>query len=177
MKKIIICILLYLVTYGAIAKPPGGNGEGLSIDTSLSPYANLTNVVGTNNNSDEEIQIAGATQVAAVYRLKAGLNSLTPGTTFKIIWQDGSSESVLVVSSFSSIGVTPIPGSQKAAGASGGGSIGGGGGTGGGTGSPVGGGGGSGGGYVYLPDANGGEWGCVSTDGNQTWGCTWFPDS
>jgi hypothetical protein len=45
-----------------------------------------------------------------VYRATSGapFSSLPPGTTFKIVWPDGSSEDIVVGSPVSSIGARPV---------------------------------------------------------------------
>lgn len=88
---------------------------GLTIDTRSSVYSNLSNVDGTNWQSEHAIRVAGATQTSAKYRLTHGLSKLPSGSTFKIIWPDGSSEEVSVVSPFSSAGSQPVPGTGKGA--------------------------------------------------------------
>lgn len=142
----------------------------MTIKTTLPLYSSLSNVVGTNNGSEDVIQSAGATQVAATYRLVAGLSKLPAGSTFTIVWQDGSSEKVVIENVMSSLGAVPIPGTQEAAGSS----------DGGGGGSGGGGSGGSGGGSdnpppVHIPYGNG-AWGCVSSNGGASWTCTFVPD-
>ncbi|MBB6246326.1 hypothetical protein [Rhodanobacter sp. A1T4] len=168
MKKLIVRWAICFLLIGN-ASALGGGGKGLSIQTTLPIYKNLSNVVGTDNSSDETIQTAGATQVAAVYRLSVA-EGLPAGATFRIVWQDGSSESILVASTTSSLGAVPIPGSQKAAGASGGS------GSGSGTGGSNGGGSGSDSPTQTFPEANG-SWACTSSDSGGTWNCTWFPDA
>ena len=56
-------------------------------------------------------------QVAAVYRASSGapFSTLPPGSTFKVVWPDGSSEYVMVVSASSGSGVHPIAGTQSKA--------------------------------------------------------------
>lgn len=80
-------------------------------------YAELSQVTVTTVDSPLETRIGGAAQVAAVYRAQSGtpFSALPPGSTFQVIWPDGSSEYVTVVSQSSAAGVRPIPGTQRAA--------------------------------------------------------------
>jgi len=90
---------------------------GVMIDVLADEYRHLSNVAVTTVRSSEELRMSGAAQVAAVYRASSGapFSTLPPGSTFKVVWPDGSSEYVMVVSPNSSSGVHPIGGTQSAA--------------------------------------------------------------
>lgn len=91
---------------------------GVMINALVSePYGDLSQVAATTVDSPLEVRMGGATQVAAVYRAQSGtpFSTLPPGSTFKIVWPDGSSEYVTVVSQSSAAGVRLIPGTQRAA--------------------------------------------------------------
>ena len=77
-------------------------------------HGELSQVAVTTVDSPAEARIGGAAQVAAVYRAQSGtpFSTLPPGSTFQIIWPDGSSEYVTVVSQSSAAGVQLLPGTQ-----------------------------------------------------------------
>ena len=88
---------------------------GVVIDVLGDEYRQLSQVAVTSVHSSDEMRMSGAAQVAAVYRASSGapFSTLPPGSTFKVVWPDGSSEYVMVVSPASSSGVQAIPGSQQ----------------------------------------------------------------
>lgn len=90
---------------------------GVMIDVLGDEYRHLSQVAVTTVKSSQDMRMSGAAQVAAMYRASSGapFSTLPPGSTFKVVWPDGSSEYVMVVSPSSSAGVHPIPGSQQAA--------------------------------------------------------------
>ena len=87
---------------------------GVMIDVFGADYRELGQVAVTSVSSKPERRSLSAAQIAAVYRAQSGapFSSLPPGSTFKVVWPDGSSEYVMVVSPSSSAGVQPIPGTQ-----------------------------------------------------------------
>ncbi|MGH8084698.1 MAG: hypothetical protein ACREPV_05420 [Lysobacter sp.] len=90
---------------------------GVVIDVFGQDYRGMSAVTATSVHSPLEKRAAGATQVAAAYRADSGapFATLPTGSSFKVIWPDGSSEYVTVVSVSSSDGVRPIPGTQRQA--------------------------------------------------------------
>jgi hypothetical protein len=90
---------------------------GVMIDVVADEYRHLSQVAVTTVKSSEDMRMSGAAQVAAVYRASSGapFSTLPPGSTFKVVWPDGSSEYVMVVSPSSSVGVHALDGTQKAA--------------------------------------------------------------
>ncbi|RAX28714.1 hypothetical protein, partial [Enterococcus sp. HPCN18] len=56
----------------------------------------------------------GASQVAAVYRAQSGMPfaSLPAGSTFQVVWPDGSTETMVIVDPTSPNGVRPLANSQ-----------------------------------------------------------------
>lgn len=80
-------------------------------------HGELSQVAVTTVDSPPEARIGGAAQVAAVYRAQSGtpFSTLPPGSTFQIIWPDGSSEYVTVVSQSSAAGVQLLPGTEMRA--------------------------------------------------------------
>lgn len=90
---------------------------GVMIDALHDNYRDLSQVAVTTADSPAEIRMSGATQIAAVYRAQSGapFSSLPPGSTFKVVWPDGSSEYVTVISQSSGTGVQPVLGTQRIA--------------------------------------------------------------
>lgn len=90
---------------------------GVAIDALDDGYADLSQVASTTVRSSEEARRLGAAQIAAIYRARSGMpfSSLPLGSTLKVIWPDGSSEYILVVSPASGTGTQPIQGTQREA--------------------------------------------------------------
>lgn len=90
---------------------------GVMIDVVADEYRHLSQVAVTTVASSEDARMSGAAQVAAVYRASSGapFSTLPPGSTFKVVWPDGSSEYVMVVSPSSTVGVHALQGTQRAA--------------------------------------------------------------
>lgn len=90
---------------------------GVVIDVLGKDYRGMSAVTTTSVTSPLEKRVAGAAQVAAAYRAGSGapFATLPTGSSFRVIWPDGSSEYVTVVSVSSSDGVRPIPGTQQPA--------------------------------------------------------------
>lgn len=89
----------------------------LLIDTYESRYRNLSQVKLTTVKADPDARRAGASQAAAVYRAQSGMpfSTLPPGSTFQIVWPDGSTETVVIVDPTSPLGVEPVKGSAVTA--------------------------------------------------------------
>ncbi|WP_341867483.1 hypothetical protein [Luteimonas yindakuii] len=90
---------------------------GVMIDALTDNYRELTQVATTTVESPEHTRSLGATQLAAAYRAQGGapFATLPPGSAFRVVWPDGSSEYVMVVSQSSGTGIRPIPGTQRPA--------------------------------------------------------------
>lgn len=102
--------VLALVAYSAAA------AGLLLIDTAEQRYRSLSKVELTTVNADGDLRRAGAAQVAAIYRARSGMpfSTLPPGSTFQIVWPDGSTETVMIVSPTSTLGAEPVQGTQQA---------------------------------------------------------------
>jgi len=87
------------------------------IDTYDDRYRSLSKVQLTSVKADAEVRRAGASQVAAVYRAQSGMPfaSLPTGSTFQVVWPDGSTETMVIVAPTSSLGVEPVKHSQVTA--------------------------------------------------------------
>lgn len=90
---------------------------GVMIDALADNYRELSQVASTSVESPEHTRSLGATQLAAAYRAQSGapFATLPPGSIFRVVWPDGSSEYVMVVSRSSGTGIRPIPGTQQPA--------------------------------------------------------------
>ncbi|UHQ24034.1 hypothetical protein LVB77_04795 [Lysobacter sp. 5GHs7-4] len=88
---------------------------GVVIDVLADDYSELSQVAVTTVHSPEQTRRASSAQIAAMYRAQSGtpFSSLPPGSTFKVVWPDGSSEYVMIVSPASSLGAQPIQGTQS----------------------------------------------------------------
>lgn len=87
------------------------------IDTYDDRYRSLSKVQLTSVKADAEVRRAGASQVAAVYRAQSGMPfaSLPTGSTFQVVWPDGSTETMVILDPTSSLGVEPVKNSQVTA--------------------------------------------------------------
>ncbi|WP_305805276.1 hypothetical protein [Stenotrophomonas sp. YIM B06876] len=87
----------------------------LLIDTYETRYRNLSQVKLTSVHTDADVRRAGASQVAAIYRAQSGVpfSTLPPGSSFQIVWPDGSSETVVVVDPTSALGTEPLQGTAQ----------------------------------------------------------------
>lgn len=101
--------ILLFVAYAAFA-------AGVVIDTVKPKYRALTQVSVVSVDSSVENRMKGASQVAAVYRATSGapFSSLPAGSTFEVLWPDGSSETMVVGSPVSSTGARPLDKTQQA---------------------------------------------------------------
>lgn len=100
--------ILMFVAYAALA-------AGVVIETTRPEFRGLTQISVVSVDSPDEVRSKGASQVAAVYRATSGVpfSSLPPGSTFKIVWPDGSSETIVVGSPLSSVAARPLGGTQQ----------------------------------------------------------------
>ena len=86
----------------------------LMIDTQEDRYRRLSTVELTKVQSTPEARRVGASQVAAVFRAQSAMpfTSLPAGSTFQVVWPDGSTETMVIVDPSSPNGVRPLAGSQ-----------------------------------------------------------------
>lgn len=87
---------------------------GVVVDTVGENYRRLSDVARTSTASPLEHRQLGAAQAAALYRAQSPTPflALPPGSTFRVVWPDGSTELVRIVSQSSAHGAVPIDGSQ-----------------------------------------------------------------
>lgn len=100
--------VLLFVAYAAAATT-------IAIDTLNPRYRDLSQVALTTVQSADNVRMSGASQVAAVYRASSGtpFSALPSGSSFQIIWPDGSSETVVVVDPRAVTGTQPLKGRQQ----------------------------------------------------------------
>lgn len=115
MKKVVAVRRIRMLFWASLFAAYSVAATGVVIDVLGQDYSGMSGVAVTTAYSPLEKRIAGAAQVAAAYRAGSGapFSALPTGSTFKVVWPDGSSEHVTVVNVFSSDGVQPIPGSQQ----------------------------------------------------------------
>ncbi|WP_430539743.1 hypothetical protein [Luteimonas terrae] len=87
---------------------------GVVIDAVSENYRRLTQVAQTTTAAPLEQRQLGAAQIAALYRAQSATPflALPPGNTFRVVWPDGSTELVRIVSQSSPHGAVPVDGSQ-----------------------------------------------------------------
>lgn len=107
-------VLFWLLLFTAYAVAAVGI---VVLDARNEDYGDFSKVATTTIHATEDMRNLGAAQLAAVHRARSGapFTSLPPGSTVRVVWPDGSSEYVVIVNPASSVGVRPIPGTQRAA--------------------------------------------------------------
>ncbi|WP_343123209.1 hypothetical protein [Luteimonas sp. FCS-9] len=90
---------------------------GVVVDAIGDSYRGLAKVAETTIEAPAEQRRLGAAQVAALYRAQSAtpLRTLPAGATFRVVWPDGSSEMVRIVSPSSEYGTRLVEGSQLGA--------------------------------------------------------------
>lgn len=87
---------------------------GVVIDAVGDNYRRLSKVADTTTAAPIEQRQLGTAQIAALYRAQSPTPflALPPGSTFRVVWPDGSTELVRIVSQASAHGAVPVEGSQ-----------------------------------------------------------------
>lgn len=87
---------------------------GVVVDAVSDNYRRLSDVATTTTAAPLEQRQLGAAQIAALYRAQSPTPflALPPGNTFRVVWPDGSTELVRIVSQSSAHGAVPVEGSQ-----------------------------------------------------------------
>jgi hypothetical protein len=100
---------LVVVAYAAAAAT-------LVIETRDPEYRDLSRIGHMTSHAPEDARRLGAAQVAALYRARSGtpFSTLSPGSTIRVVWPDGSAETVRITDPSSPLGVEPVPGTQQA---------------------------------------------------------------
>ena len=88
----------------------------LVIETRDPEYRDLSRIGHMTIHAPEDARRLGAAQVAALYRARSGtpFSTLSPGSTIRVVWPDGSAETVRITDPSSPLGVEPVPGTQQA---------------------------------------------------------------
>ena len=87
---------------------------GVVVDAVSDNYRRLSDVTTTTTAAPLEQRQLGAAQIAALYRAQSTTPflALPPGNTFRVVWPDGSTELVRIVSQSSAHGAVPVEGSE-----------------------------------------------------------------
>lgn len=87
---------------------------GVVVDAVGDNYRRLSRVADTSTAASLEERQLGAAQIAALYRAQSPTPflALPPGNTFRVVWPDGSTELVRIVSQSSPHGALPVEGTQ-----------------------------------------------------------------
>lgn len=87
---------------------------GVVVDAVSDNYRRLSDVTTTTTAAPLEQRQLGAAQIAALYRAQSPTPflALPPGNTFRVVWPDGSTELVRIVSQSSAHGAVPVEGSE-----------------------------------------------------------------
>lgn len=87
---------------------------GVVVDAVGENYRRLSEVAQTTTAAPVEQRQLGAAQIAALYRAQSATPflALPPGNTFRVVWPDGSTELVRIVSQSTPHGAVPVDGSQ-----------------------------------------------------------------
>lgn len=86
----------------------------LVIDARDARLRNLSQVRMIKVSDDAQHRSTAAADIAAVYRAQSGMpfSTLPAGSTFQIVWPDGSTETLQILDPASPAGVRPVAGSQ-----------------------------------------------------------------
>jgi len=105
-----------LLVWGLVVVAYAAAAATIVIDTHDPEYRDLTRVGHMTIHAPDDARRLGAAQVAALYRARSGtpFSTLSPGSTIKVVWPDGSSETVRVTDPASPLGTEPVPGTQQA---------------------------------------------------------------
>lgn len=105
-----------LLVWGLVVVAYAAAAATIVIETRDPGFRDLSRIGHMTIHAPDDVRRLGASQVAALYRARSGtpFSTLSPGSTIKVIWPDGSSEVVRVVDPSSPMGTMPVPGTQQA---------------------------------------------------------------
>ncbi|MBD9478933.1 hypothetical protein [Pseudoxanthomonas sp. PXM02] len=105
-----------LMVWGLVVVAYAAAAATIVIETRDPSFRDLSRIGHMTIHAPEDVRRLGATQVAALYRARSGtpFSTLSPGSTIKVIWPDGSSEVVRITDPASPLGATPVRGTQQA---------------------------------------------------------------
>lgn len=104
-----------LMVWGLVVVAYAAAAATIVIETRNPEYRDLSRVGHMTVHAPEEARRLGASQVAALYRARSGtpFSTLAPGSTIKVVWADGSTETVRITDPSSPLGAEPVPGTQQ----------------------------------------------------------------
>ena len=105
-----------LLVWGLVVVAYAAAAATLIIDTRNQEYRDLSRVGHMTLHAPDNARRLGAAQVAALYRARSGtpFSTLAPGSTIKVVWADGSAETVRITDPGSPLGIELVPGTQQA---------------------------------------------------------------
>ncbi|NYZ62904.1 hypothetical protein [Luteimonas deserti] len=88
---------------------------GVVVDAIGDHVRRMSQVADTTAASPDEARRLGAAQVAALHRAQSAtpFRTLPAGETFRVVWPDGSSEMVRIVSTTDAQGAAPVAGTAR----------------------------------------------------------------
>lgn len=103
-----------LLVWGLVVVAYAAAATTLVIETRKAEYRDLSRVGHMTIHLPDEARRLGAAQVAAIYRASSGtpFSTLAPGSTIRVVWPDGSAETVRITDPASPLGVEPVQGTQ-----------------------------------------------------------------
>ncbi|WP_334180556.1 hypothetical protein [Pseudoxanthomonas sp.] len=105
-----------LLVWGLVVVAYAAAAATIVIETRDPGFRDLSRVGHMTIHAPDDARRLGAAQVAALYRARSGtpFSTLSPGSTIKVVWSDGSSEVVRIGDPSSPLGAAPVPGTQQA---------------------------------------------------------------
>lgn len=105
-----------LLVWGLVVVAYAAAAATIIVETRAPGFRDLSRVGHMTIHAPDDARRLGAAQVAALYRARSGtpFSTLSPGSTIRIVWSDGSSEVVRVTDPSSPLGATPVLGTQQA---------------------------------------------------------------
>ncbi|CAN4277891.1 hypothetical protein LJR125_000752 [Pseudoxanthomonas sp. LjRoot125] len=104
-----------VLVWGLVAVAYAAAAATIVIETRNPEYRDLSRVGHMTVHAPDEARRLGAAQVAALYRARSGtpFSTLAPGSTIKVVWGDGSAETVRITDPASPLGAELMPGTQQ----------------------------------------------------------------
>ena len=105
-----------LLVWGLVVVAYAAAAATIVLETRAPEYRDLSRIGHMTLHAPDEARRLGAAQVAALYRARSGtpFSTLAPGSTIKVVWADGSAETVRITDPGSPLGIELVPGTQQA---------------------------------------------------------------
>ena len=105
-----------LLVWGLVVVAYAAAAATIVIETRDPGFRDLSRVGHMTIHAPDDARRLGAAQVAALYRARSGtpFSTLAPGSTIKVVWADGSAETVRITDPGSPLGIELVPGTQQA---------------------------------------------------------------